>query len=213
MLKPFLRRYTELPFLVDFLHTKQLTLLRPINWDDTNDAYYINQYAQHRHPKAVFVSCLTESEETYHHWRVFSKGAAGVCISFYKDVLMETAQRVPGLRAESVQYRTIQQLRERPPNPQAWPFLKRVAFTDEREFRLFLEENDADQSEIRRIEMPLTSIERILLSPWLPESVAPHVKEVLKAIPGCADLRIYRSSLVDNEHWKHFARVGDSPSS
>ena len=130
MLKPFLRRYTELPFLVDFLHTKQLTLLRPINWDDTNDAYYINQYAQHRHPKAVFVSCLTESEETYHHWRVFSKGAAGVCISFYKDVLMETAQRVPGLRAESVQYRTIQQLRERPPNPQAWPFLKRVAFTE-----------------------------------------------------------------------------------
>ena len=50
VLKPFLRRYTELPFLVDFLHTKQLTLLRPINWDDTNDAYYINQYAQHRHP-------------------------------------------------------------------------------------------------------------------------------------------------------------------
>ena len=52
-MKTFLRRYTELPFVVDFLQTKTLTLLRPISWDDKNDAYYINQYAERHHLKAA----------------------------------------------------------------------------------------------------------------------------------------------------------------
>ena len=208
-MKTFLRRYTELPFVVDFLQTKTLTLLRPISWDDKNDAYYINQYAERHHLKAVFVLCLAESAETYHHWSVFSKGAGGVCIQFHKDVLIETAQMVHGLRAESVQYRTINQLKEHSPGLKEWPFLKRVTFTDEREFRLVLGVANADPPEIFRMEMPLTSIDRIVLSPWLPESVVQSVKKVLKAIPGCADLQIYRSSLVDNEHWKHYAHAPD----
>ena len=204
-MKTYLRRYTELPFVVDFLQTRKLTLLRPISRDDKNDAYYIDQYAQQRCLKAVFVLCLAESAETYHHWSVFSKGTGGACIEFDKDVLIEAAQMVQGLRAGSVQYRTIDQLREHSPSLEEWPFLKRIAFTDEREFRLFLGVNDADPPEMLRIKMPLTSIDRIMLSPWLPESVAQSVKKVLQAIPGCGDLQIYRSSLVDNENWKRFA--------
>ena len=204
-MKTYLRRYTELPFVVDFLQTKTLTLLRPISWDDKNDAYYIDQYAQQRCLKAVFVLCLAESAETYHHWSVFSKGTGGACIEFHKDVLIEAAQMVHGLRAGSVQYRTINQLKERSPSLGEWPFLKRIAFTDEREFRLFLGVEDADPPEMFRIKMPLTSIDRIMLSPWLPESVVQSVKKVLQAIPGCGDLQIYRSSLVDNENWKRFA--------
>ena len=116
-MKTYLRRYSELPFVVDFLQTKMLTLLRPISWDDKNDAYYIDQYAQHRHLKAVFVLCLAESAETYHHWSVFSKGTGGACIEFHNDVLIEVAQMVHGLRAESVQYRTIKSVERTPAEP------------------------------------------------------------------------------------------------
>ena len=42
----FLRRYTELPFLIDFLETKEITLLNPSAWDDRNDSYYLQQYAE-----------------------------------------------------------------------------------------------------------------------------------------------------------------------
>ena len=64
-----------------------------------------------------------------------------------------------------------------------------------------------------RIEMPLTSIDRIVLSPWLPASVVESVKKMLKVIPGCTNLQIYRSSLVDNENWKRFAQSDDISSS
>ena len=36
------------------------------------------------------------------------------------------------------------------------------------------------------------------LSPWLPASVCDQVKKLLKTIEGCAKLRVYRSSLVEN---------------
>jgi N-acyl-L-homoserine lactone synthetase len=35
-----LRRYTDLPFLFDYLHTKELALLNPKSWDDMNDSYF-----------------------------------------------------------------------------------------------------------------------------------------------------------------------------
>lgn len=41
-----LRRYTELPCLIDYLQTKELALLNPALWDDRNDSYYIEMYAQ-----------------------------------------------------------------------------------------------------------------------------------------------------------------------
>jgi N-acyl-L-homoserine lactone synthetase len=35
-----LRRCTVLPFLFDYLHTKELALLNPKSWDDKNDSYF-----------------------------------------------------------------------------------------------------------------------------------------------------------------------------
>ena len=39
-----LRRYTTLPFLLDILNKKCLTLLDPKNWEDKDDSYYIELY-------------------------------------------------------------------------------------------------------------------------------------------------------------------------
>lgn len=44
-MEPSLRRYTELPHLIDFHQTKELALLNPALWDDRNDSYYIEQFA------------------------------------------------------------------------------------------------------------------------------------------------------------------------
>jgi len=111
------------------------------------------------------------------------------------------------MRAEAVQYRTIKSLRELPPADADLPFLKRHAFRDEKEFRLFVCRKTRD-TPVLRVPVELAAIKRVTLSPWLPATVCDQVKKVLKAIKGCEKLRVFRSTLVDNEDWKKFASAG-----
>lgn len=199
-----LRRYTELPYLIDYLQTKELVLLNPATWDDRNDSHYIKQYANSSGYQSTYALCLAEAAETYHHWRVFSHGGSGVCIEFNKDELLAAVLAVSDLRAEKVKYREIKSLDSSKLSQNNWPFLKRYAFKDEKEFRLFYA-SKAKGDPVFRIKVPLTCIKKITLSPWLPESVADHVKKTLTAIKDCGTLRISRSTLIENENWKRFA--------
>lgn len=199
-----LRRYTELPYLIDYLQTKELVLLNPATWDDKNDSYYIEQFARANGYKSTYALCLADASETYHHWRVFSHGGSGVCIEFDREKLLSAVRAIPDLRAEGVQYKTIDALRSSAPLQDDLPFLKRHAFIDEREFRLFYGSQEKG-TPVLRIPVPLSCIKRITLSPWLTKSVVDHVKQTLKSIKGCGSLKIYKSTLVDNENWKKFA--------
>lgn len=199
-----LRRYTELPYLIDYLQTKELVLLNPATWDDRNDSYYIEKFAGAKGYKSTYALCLADASETYHHWRVFSHGGSGVCIEFDREKLLSAVRAIPGLRAEEVKYKTIDALRSSAPLQEDLPFLKRYAFIDEREFRLFYASQEQGPPVIR-VPVPLSSIKRITLSPWLTKSVVDHVKETLKSIKGCGSLKIYKSTLVENENWKKFA--------
>lgn len=201
----FLRRYTELPFLIDVLQTREIALVNPQFWDDRNDSYYLQQFGAFTGLGSIFCMCLTETNETYHHWRVFSHGTGGVCIEFHKGMLQEDASKVPDIRSESVIYRTLKDMRQSPPLTDELPFLKRYAFSDEMEFRLFVARKKYKDG-VFRIPIRLGTISRIMLSPWLPKPVATQTKNTLKKILGCSRLRIYRSTLVDNESWKRFAQ-------
>ncbi|BET26684.1 hypothetical protein EV673_0198 [Limnobacter thiooxidans] len=202
-----LRRYTELPYLIDFLQTQELALLNPALWDDRNDSYYIEQFAKANGLLSTYALCLAEASETYHHWRVFSHGGSGACIEFDRVQLISAASVIPGLRAEDVKYKTIDSLRQCAPSQSDLPFLKRYAFSDEKEFRLFYGSAKKGPP-VYRMQVPLKAIKRITLSPWLPTSVFNHVKSTLKSIDGCMSLKIYKSTLVENENWKKFAVNG-----
>lgn len=112
------------------------------------------------------------------------------------------------LRAESVEYCTIQQLRDDPLDEDELPFIKRYAFQDEKEFRIFWGSKKTS-TKTYRLNVPLIAINRIVLSPWLPIEVVEHVKATLKSMPGCKSLKIYKSSLVENDQWKSFAMKKD----
>jgi hypothetical protein len=204
----FLKRYTDLPFLFDYLRTKELALLSPRSWDDKNDSHYIEVYAQSKGCTGTYALCLTEATETYHHWKVFTSGASGVCLEFDKDALLSCATKVSGLRAEAVHYRTMGEIRKLDLKQEQLPFLKRKAFCDESEFRFFLANNDTSNSVIR-FHVPASAIRRIMLSPWIPVAVANRVKESVQSMIGCKSIKISRSSLVDNEKWKEFATSTD----
>ncbi|SEJ81383.1 hypothetical protein SAMN05421762_3571 [Pseudooceanicola nitratireducens] len=49
-------------------------------------------------------------------------------------------------------------------------------------------------------------------SPWLAPALVDPVKKTLKSLPGCGNLRIYRSTLIDNKQWQKLAgRVAPPP--
>jgi len=199
-----LRRYTELPFVIDFLQTKELVLLNPSTWNDKNDTYFIEQYAKTKSVTSTAALCLTECNETYHHWSVFSNGTSGVCIIFNKEKLIDALKDVSNLRAESVEYKTIKNLEKNPPNINDLPFLKRIAFKDESEFRLFWECDKTNENTFK-VKIPISAIEKIVLSPWLPRTVAKNVKNALRLIPECNSIVVTQSLLIEHEKWKQLA--------
>lgn len=62
-----------------------------------------------------------------------------------------------------------------------------------------------DMNETKEFEflpISLSCISRITLSPWLSHPLAKAVKNALRSQKGCGKLKVYRSTLIENESWK-----------
>ena len=202
----YLRRFTDIPALISLLTNRMITLLDPESWDDSNDSHYLARYREKEKFQSVLALCFTQAEEKYHHWRVFANGSAGVCIRFDRPQLLKAVRKQPGIRMRTVEYHTLAEIENRRPKTPDLPFLKRHGFEDENEFRIIYESPTRNVSKLH-IAIPLSCIERITLSPWLPPALYSNLKAIIKSIEDCRELHIVRSTLVDNEKWKRF---GDS---
>jgi len=196
-----LRRYTSLASLLALLQDRKLTLLSPAFWEDRNDAFYMSQYKTRKNLKTLLALCFSESDETYHHWRVFTHGADGVCIHFKREDLLKS---LPGLGAGKITYRKITDLPRFKPRLEQLPFLKRQPFGDECEFRLIYED-PVQEMETKAFSIPLRVIARVTLNPWLPPPLSSAVKSAIKSTPGCSALKVYQTTLLENETWKKAA--------
>jgi len=203
--RSFLRRYTNLPAVLHMLATRQITLLDPKMWDDRNDAYYLEQYKKRRDLKTVLALCFSQESETYHHWRVFSEGPAGVCVVFDRDQLLKKLRLIDGVTTDEVHYKTLPQSRKTKFKVRQLPFLKRAGFRPESEFRVIYESR-SDEVSYLDISIELSCIRYVSLSPWLPFSLKDSVVNALRTINGCDKLRVSRSTLISNEEWKSFAQ-------
>lgn len=200
-----LRRYTDLPSLVGVLKQRTITLLDPQSWEDSNDSYYLKLYQEKKGLRTLLALCFTQASETYHHWRVFASGSSGVCISFRRDDFLEAVTRVPGLQSKAVRYLKLNQIRERDLAVKDLPFLKRYAFGNEDEFRIIYESATEALSSLD-IDIPLSCIDRVTLSPWIHPRLSDHVKELLRSIDRCSGMRFVRSTLIGNEEWKELGQ-------
>jgi hypothetical protein len=201
-----LRRYTQLPSLFHLLSERKLTLLDPNSWDDKNDSYFLSQYKVKRQAKTVLALCFSSAPETYHHWSVFGEGSAGICIQFKRAELLAAIDRQPGIRHRDVKYLRLTAIHEPTISIKQLPFTKRYPFGDEKEWRIVYESKVVSEG-YHNLSIPLSTITRITLSPWLPEALKEHVKERIRSISGCSKLEITRSTLISNERWK---RMGDA---
>ncbi len=199
--KGYLNRYTSLPFLLDILCNKRLTLVDPAKWEDENNSYFMKLYKAKSEHKSVLALCFAESQssaaEKYHNWKIYAGNSSGVCIQFFKSELISCIKPVPGINSKSVTYRTIKQIENDCQNT-SWcqlPFVKRRAFDGETEFRVIYE-NDSEEIMTKDVSIELSCISRITLNPWIPKSVYNSVCNVIKAIEGCnyLDFKTNRSS-------------------
>ena len=199
-----LRRYTSLASLLALLQDKKLTLLSPGLWEDRNDAFYMSEYKTKKSLKTLLALCFSESDETYHHWRVFTHGADGVCIHFKREALLQALPIGHQLIAGPVTYRKINDLPRLKPRLEQLPFLKRQPYSDECEFRLVYEDKRSEM-ETKGFPLPLRTITRVTLNPWLSAPLADAVKRTIKSTPGCTALKVYQTTLLENETWKKAA--------
>lgn len=196
-----LNRFTSLPIALDVLFRKRITLLSPEAWEDRNDAYYLERYRKEMKFGSVLAICFSLKKETFHHWRVFSSGSCGVCIEFNKAKLLQSIANQKGFRSANVTYPLISQLQRNPPELETWPFLKRKPFEDEKEFRIIYESKTENLRE-KHIDIEIASIQKVTLSPWLPDPVADSVTKLIKQNDGCGALKVNRSSLINNAAWR-----------
>ena len=198
-----LRRYTDMPSLLHILYHRQLTLLSPTTWDDRNDRNMLAAFAAANRLRACVALCFSQATETYHHWKVFAPGASGVCIEFLKDPLLRRLETI-GLIHGEVEYKSVKDLLLLAREKDMLPFLKRTAFSDEDEYRVVY----GSQTEgffTRGFEIDLDSIRRVFINPWMAPELYSATKQLILSVPGCSRLKVVRSTLIDNENWRHYA--------
>lgn len=203
--KKFLRRYMNLPVVIRMLRTGKITFLSPATWDDRNDSYFMELYKRARRLRSLLALCFSQETETYHHWRVFADGPSGVCISFNKSDLIHAVERRSGVTVGPVSYVRLNDLEDEIREVHSLPFLKRAPFEPEREFR-FIYESKRHEYDFLDVDIPLSCIDRIYLSPWMPETISESVKEVLNQIVTSEQLKITRSTLIQNDTWAKYGR-------
>ncbi len=193
-----LRRYTSLPFLLDLLFKQRLALLDPATWDDRNDAFFMEMYKKSKGLKTLLAVCFAEAQETYHHWKVYSGNASGVCIEFDKDRLREKLIRNNEFRCEAINYLAYRgELR----SEAELPFTKRVAFKGEDEFRIIYE-NMNEEIKIKYLSITPEDILQIVINPWVNKSVYDSITSIIRKVDGFENTRIRKSSILENEKWK-----------
>jgi hypothetical protein len=197
------RRYTDLPSLIQILSNRQLTLLDPSSWDDKNDSFFLTTYKEKKNLKSALALCFTTSPETYHHWRIFSPGSAGICIHFNGPSLETALHKAPNVKFKKINYIKVDELRKNAPTTNTLPFIKRYPFHPEKEYRALWESKEQSLTSLD-IPIELSSITRITLSPWLHPSLQKNIKVALKQIDGCSSIRMWRSTLTENAAWKEF---------
>lgn len=200
-----LRRYTNLASTIYLLQTRAVTLLDPESWEDRNDIYYLKKFKEQHNLKTLLALCFTDTNETFHHWKVFSPGSDGVCVEFNQEKLLKHIRDREGFLYDYVDYEKIRTVKREPPDLRDLPFLKRIPYRDEQEYRIIYT-NDFDLCLTYDVAIDLECIRRITLSPWMPKLLSDSVKETLKSISGCDSLEITRSTLLDNSQWKNAIR-------
>lgn len=199
----YLNRFTTLPVLIDLLRRKKLVLLSPERWEDRNDAEIMLEYKKRNKLKHLYAACFSIGDETIHHWNAFSSGPSGCCIEFDRQLLLDDANTIEGIRSGSVVYKKLKDLKSETIKIENIPFTKRWPYRCEEEYRIIFESRKVrpDLNGMLDIPIDLKCIRKITINQRMPDQVYQTIREYLRSEFKNPDQRINRSTLFENKIW------------
>lgn len=160
-------------------------------------------YKQKKNIGGLYALCAATCSETYHHWRVFTSSSDGACIEIDRSKFEGILLEYENIRFDNVEYLILKDVeRLSADHLPKLPFLKRYGFAAEYEYRVVAETTE-EQEPAFKVGFPASTISKIILNPWLPESIVDSVKSTLRGIPGCENLPVTRSTLINNARWQN----------
>lgn len=197
-------RYSSIANVIDTLTRQELSLLNPSSWIDKNDSQFVEFYRQYKGAPAVYAACFTLSNETFHHWYVFGRESAGAYLEF-DTALLEAhlaGLRKKGhkLRYQAVEYFALAAIEDPKISLEQFPFAKRWGFQAEKEYRIIIESDAIAVS--CQVPIPLQTVARVVINPWLSKDVVQSIRACIQSIPGCENLRVNHSRLIDSDKWQ-----------
>jgi hypothetical protein len=194
-----LNRFTTIPFLIDLLKRKKLSLLNPGFWEDFNDRETIEIYRKAIGARSIYALCLTYKDETIHHWNAFASGSGGCCIEFRADELIDVLKKNK-IKHDKAQYIRVRDLVNLEFEKEKLPYVKREPFQPENEYRLIITSND-EQMPSYDIEIDLDIIRKITITNKVPPGVYQSLVETLTEIAPEFRGKFHQSTLYNNEKW------------
>lgn len=171
-----LNRFTTIPFLIDLLQRRKLTLVNPNFWEDYNDRETMEFYRKKSNSNSIYALCLTHKSETVHHWNAFANGTAGCCIEFSPGRLFEILDRMPEVIHGKAVYKSLNELSAF--QTDELPFFKRIPFRPENEYRIIVT-SDMPQEATFDIDIDLSVIRKITISNKIPIAIFESLEKVL----------------------------------
>lgn len=199
-----LNRFTTLPFVIDLLKRRKLSLVNPAFWEDYNDRATVEMYRKITKANAIYALCLTYENETIHHWNAFAGGTAGCCIEISPKKLFASLAKVPEIIHGKAEYLRINDLKSKKLQPHQYPFVKREPFKPENEYRL-IAVSEAPQQPTFDVDIDLGIIRRITINNKMPEIIFESTKQNLLQLAPELNKKIFHSTLYNNARWtNHF---------
>ncbi|MEQ1904890.1 MAG: DUF2971 domain-containing protein [Pirellulaceae bacterium] len=154
-----------------------------------------------------FALCMTQTDETSHHWQLYASHSHGVCIVFDRPELCaaieKAASNSPGVRHGAVEYLEYAAMKKACDRDiDKLPFVKRKQFSDEQEYRVIAVRGSEVFDDEFSIPIPLSAIKRIILGYRMPASLSDSLAELVQSFPGCRQLIVRRSTFMDNGRWR-----------
>lgn len=198
-------RYTDKSVLRHLIKNDagRLPLRNPENWEDVNDKKTITAYKTKKRLNRLYAACFTGILDAYHHWKLYANKPESVCIQFPCDYLRNLADRSEKVMFRAVQYIPIYKLCDYHDKVDMWPFLKRLPYSQEVEYRLVYSDDQGSQTNEFMIELPLESIKSIRINPWLHEDEQDAmVTEVLDLVESSRhDIPVSKTGVIHSKRW------------
>jgi len=197
------RKYTKYSVIYNILNKREIVICGYDRWDDKNDVNILDFYKRQKNLKSLFIYCLANDQETYHHWNTFSrtkindkndKLEEGVCIKFDSINLDELFKNYD-FRRRTCRYCDRDRIDTyKKINLGDLPIFKRFSFKGEKEIRFIYENKNISKEKFTISNINISSlIDKIIFNPWIDDDCFDKKKKEL--------IKCFSSLNRENENW------------